>query len=105
MKFDYSTLLLLRKNARLDPISFFKVVDEREAAVDYWRIMKRMENCDIGIDYSRAEQLEANLRFKAWQKKVCGYYLDYKGNLSLEEFAMGLLKEKENKRVLKKRKA
>ena len=105
MDFKYSTLLTLRDNTRLDPVSYFKVAVERERAKERQKIINKVERCQIGVDFSAADQLEANLRFMAWKRKIFYFWYENYSDVDFEEFALDWLNQLEKegkKRVLKK---
>ena len=105
MEYSYDLLLILRENTTLDPISYLKVLREREKAMERRRLINEKEHCDIAVDFTRSNQLEANLRFEIWKKKVSGYWLKYRSNVDFEEFALDYLleqKPKKQKKLIKK---
>ncbi len=95
-KNSYELLKLLRKNTILSPIAYFKILKERELAEDYQSIINKLEHCYLGVDYSKAEELELNLRFKSWFNKVLGIWYKYDRQSDPYEFAVGLLLENED---------
>ena len=104
MEFDIRTLYLLRENTYLDPISYFKVQGLRQDAREYQAMINYLENCQIGVDYSKANKLEAELRFNEW-KKVVKRYWNQNSGVTLDDFAIDLLKQrqgKEKQNVLKR---
>ena len=106
MVFDYDTLVLLRKNTKLSPIALIKISDERRNAVEFQQLFNKIENDQIEVDYSTAEQLEANLRFKVWKKNILSYWLKFSNGRELDEYALDLLyrqKEKEKSYSLKRK--
>ncbi len=105
MKFKYETLALLRENTLLDPISYLKVLKERKRAINHQNIINEKEHCNIPIDFSKANQLEYDLRFNAWKKKIGDYWLEYHNNIDLDEFATYYLNDQrldDKPRLLKK---
>ncbi|MBQ3307001.1 MAG: hypothetical protein IJG68_02280 [Bacilli bacterium] len=106
MLFDYDTLVLLRKNTKLNPINLIKISNERTKAVEYQQFFNKVENAQLGVDYSVAEQLEAELRFKVWKKIVLPYWIKFSNGIELDEYALDLLyrqKEKEKNYTLKRK--
>lgn len=106
MLFDYDTLVLLRKNTKLNPINLIKISNERTKAVEYQQFFNKVENAQLGVDYSIAEQLEAELRFKVWKKNVLPYWIKCSNGRELDEYALDLLyrqKEKEKNYTLKRK--
>lgn len=105
MEYTSNLLLLLRENTVLDPLSYLKVLREREKAIERKRIINEKEHCDIAVDFTKANQLETDLRFEIWKKKICGYWLKYHHNMDFEEFAMYYLleqKPKKQKKLIKR---
>jgi len=99
MEFDYNALTLLRENTILDPVSQFRVLRERKLASDYQRIINKVERCDIAADFSKANQLEAELRFEIWKNKVREYWAKYYSRTyELDEIALDLLYQQEKKK-------
>ena len=106
MEFDYKTLELLRDHTTLDPISYLKVLKERRIANETQYIINQLEHCQLGVDYSKANQLEAWLRFKVWCSDVLSVWHEFGGSQELNEFALRLLyqqEERKKKRVFQKR--
>ena len=103
MEFDYKTLVFLRKNTTLDPISYFKVVKERNVAIKTQKIMNNTEHCDAGIDFTEADQLEAELRYQKWRLKVVGAWIDDYRSIDFEEFAWNALEIKRDKQLTLKK--
>ena len=66
---DFEFLLLLRENTILDPISYLKVRKLRKLAEDYQIVINSKEHCNLGVDYSKANELETKLRYKIWYDK------------------------------------
>ena len=106
MDFDYKTLMLLRQNTFLDPISYFKILKERRYAEEYQVVMNKIERCSLGVDYSKADALEANLRFKIWCEKVFPLWYKYGRQEEIESFAERVLFQNDRsdkpKRILKR---
>ncbi len=103
MEFDYKTLMMLRKKTKLKPKLYFEVLRERQAAIDYQVTMNRVENCQLGVDYSKAEQLEAKYRFEKWKKEMFEYWLKCSSGRDLDKYAYDVLiqlmeKEKEEEK-------
>ena len=99
MEFDYKTLLLLRENTWLDPISYLKVYLERQDAIEYQFMINKIENCQLGVDYTKANQLEAQLRFMKWKKDIIGYWIEHTNCATdLDEFALDVLYQQESKK-------
>ncbi len=100
MEFDYRTLELLRDCTSLDPISYFKVLDKRKDAKDYQIIMNRLENCHLGVDYTKANKLEAQIRFNIWASSIIEDWQKNGGRQTLEEYAFSKLQEQNPKKRL-----
>ena len=98
MEFDFTALTLLRENTILDPISYHKVKKARRLALECQRVINLKERCDIAVDFSQANQLEAELRFEVWKNKVREYWSKYYSRTyELEEIALDLLYQQEKK--------
>lgn len=103
MNYDYETLKLLREYTVLDPISYFKVTTERERANRNQQIINKVEHCCLGADFTKANNLEIDLRFKIWKRKVFIIWNDSYSHMGLNEFALDYLyHNNEKKRVLKR---
>ena len=61
-------------------------------------VINLKERCDIAVDFSQANQLEAELRFEVWKNKVREYWSKYYSRTyELEEIALDLLYQQEKK--------
>ncbi len=99
MEFDYYTLQLLRENTILDPISYYRVLKLRDLAMECKHTICQLENCDIEADFSKANQLEGQLRFKIWCNKMYQYWAQhYAVSYELEDFALYALYQQDNKK-------
>ena len=89
--YDYETLKLLRKKTILNPIAYIKVLKARQLADVYQRVINQVEHCDIGVDYSKANELEYNLRFKSWMNCIMPTWYKYASNQDLYDFSYDML--------------
>ena len=101
--YSYDILLLLREKAKLDPISYFKVMKERNLAISTQQILNKKEHCQLGVDFSKADRLEAQLRYAKWQRKIIGDWINDYRSTNFEEFAWEALNRQERKHSLKKK--
>ena len=101
---DFEFLLLLRENTILDPISYLKVRKLRKLAEDYQIVINSKEHCNLGVDYSKANELETELRYKIWYDKTRASWLRYGDGQDNDEFALRLLCDASSnqKKLLKK---
>ena len=91
MEFDFKTLELLRDYTYLDPISYFKVKELRDDALEYQQTINILENCQLGVDYSTANQLEARLRFEVWKRNIKSIWLNNSPETDFDLFALDYL--------------
>ena len=104
MEYEFKTLELLRDKTTLDPISYFKVCREKRKAENYQKLINKKEHCHLGVDFSKANQLETDLRYLKWKRRIFYFWYDNYRNVNFEEFALEMLKQQEsgNRRILKK---
>ena len=104
VEYEFKTLELLRDKTILDPISYFKVCREKRKAEVYQRTINKLEHCHLGVDFSKANQLETDLRYFKWKRRIFYYWYDNFRNKDFEIFALEMLKQQEpgNRRILKK---
>lgn len=92
MKKDYETLLKLKKNTLLGLISLLRISIEKEKAERIQLAVNKLSHSTFSIDYSKADNLEFELRFKAWKEKNGALYLKYGTTQNLDDFSLDLLK-------------
>ncbi len=103
-EYDYEKLEFLRRNTRLNPKSYLKVLKKKLEADKEQKIYNKYEpNDHIGVDYSEANLLEFCLRMKSFESKYKIVWQDYGFRYSLEEYILMALngfmdEEKQNKR-------
>lgn len=103
---NYKELEFLRRHTFLNPIKKYKVLALRDDAEQYAYMMEEYENCHLGIDYSKADELEYSYRIQAWNKACFYFWMEYGNGEELDDYAKGLMHrvigEKENKLVRNK---
>lgn len=92
MERNYETLLKLKKKTLLGLVSLLRVSIEREKAERMQLAVNKLTHSAFSIDYSDADNLEFDLRFKAWKEKNTKLYLKYGINQSLDDFSLDLLR-------------
>ncbi len=105
MEYNYNTLVTLRNNTTLGPISYLKVIRERERILELESTIYKAERYEAGIYFSSADKLEIDLRFMAWKRKIFYFWYDNYSDMDFEQFAIDLLNQVEEgkkKHVLKK---
>ena len=101
MSYDYEFLSLLRKYTILDPISYMKVRKERKLAEDTTYIINKKEHCHLGVDYTKANELETFLRYRSWVRSVFPMWREFGNGESLEEYATEVLYDTDRYRTAK----
>ena len=91
MGFDVETLNLLRRCTWLGPIGKAMVQREKRLAIESKRIIDMKENCDIEADMSKANQLEAKLRYKIWKDSLYNMWKKNGDDMDYDDFAMWVL--------------
>ncbi len=100
---DYEYLAFLRKNTYLSIREKIKVQKLREDAIVYQCTMNRLENCMLGADFSKADNLEYQFRFKRFAEDLIPDWADHGDGLSLEAFAEKVIRDnKDKKRILRR---
>lgn len=91
---DHNALEFLRENTKLGPIASLKVQKARKDAYEYRDLYMKYEPNDlIEVDFSTADELEYQLRFKAWEKSLERNWKQYGDGLGLSEFAEIVLQQ------------
>ena len=93
MEVDYKELEYLRKHTYLGPIKKMKVLSLRDDAEQYQAMMIKFENCNPGIDYSEAEELEYKYRMQVWKRSFIYLWMEYGDGQDLDTFAKEMLHE------------
>ncbi len=88
---EYKELEYLRKHTFINPFKKMKVVALREDAEQYAAMMRKFEKCNPGIDYSEADELEYEYRFRSWARSLLYLWIEYGWNQCLDEFALEML--------------
>ena len=100
---EYKELEYLRKHTFINPIKKLKVLALRDDAEAYQIMMEEYENCHLGIDYSKADELEYEYRMQSWSRSLIYLWMEYGGTQSLDEFALDMLHSamEEKKKLIK----
>lgn len=94
---DYNILNYLRENTSLSPIEVLKVKREQITAENNRKFYMKYEPSDlIEADYTVADQLEYNLRLKAFKHSVEKLWLEYGDGQDFDEFVITMIKENMN---------
>ena len=96
MDSDYEFLTLLRKNTILDPISYLKVKRARRLAEESTFVINSKEHCCLGVDYTKANELETTLRYQKWLSYAIPVWYKYCRNEDPDECAIRLLLDAED---------
>ena len=83
-KLDY-----LRRNTKLNPKEYLKVLKERLEAIKYQKIYQKYHpHNHIEADYRNANLTEYMFRIKAWENKYSDTWKKYGYGMSIEEYAI-----------------
>ena len=97
-EYSYERLEALREITKLNPVAYAKVVKARHDADKFRDLyMKYEPNDQIGVDYTIANELEYELRFRALENGVEKQWKQYLGveddGYGLEDWAEDVLSE------------
>lgn len=95
--FDYKDLEFLRKNTIIGPLALIKISNLRSECEMATRLVNEKEHGLFGIDYTKADEFEYDIRFNAWQNRIMNIWINYGDGLDLEEFALDLIHQQQNK--------
>ncbi len=95
-KINYSELDFLRKNTKLGPNASLKIKKARIEAEKYRKWYYEIEHELLETDYSLADELEYELRWRAWEKGCFKFWKKYGDGLDLTEFAKSVLNDTMN---------
>lgn len=84
---EYKRLLFLRKNTTLDLVNYIKVKKLRREAEETQFLINKLENCQLGVDYSKADEYEFNKRFQIWMYDLYSLWKKHSEGLDLFDFA------------------
>jgi len=88
MENDFERKLdFLRKNTILGPFAILKIDKLRKESEEFRKWYLKMEGELIDIDYSMADNLEYDLRFRVWENGLARDWMKYGDGLGLSEFA------------------
>ena len=96
---NLDVLDFLRKNTVISPISLLKYKREQLIAKSKQKEYYKAEGERLEIDFSKADEVEYNLRLKAWEKSC---YNDWKINgdgRDLSEYAMEIITQRINNNI------
>ncbi len=85
-KFDYNTLVFLRKHTVLGPIALNKIYRARKEAAIIQKYYLEVEHENLGLDTTAADELEYAYRLNAFKTKIMKHWYVYGDGLSLDEF-------------------
>lgn len=88
---EYKELEYLRKHTFINPFKKMKVLALREDAEEMAALMRKVENYNPGIDYSKADELEYEYRMQSWARSLLYLWIEYGGTQCLDEFAFDML--------------
>ena len=97
---DYIKLEYLRSHTIINPIDKLKIHKMKAEAIKDANIINEAENCNIGVDFKKADFYEYAKRFNAWIEKVLSAWKENTEGLSLVDYAnialdKAILKERE----------
>ncbi len=103
-EFNEEVLNFLRENTYLGPISLLKIAKAKKDAESYRKWYLKQENELLESDYSFANEMEYEMRMRAWENKYAGLWKQNQDGLSLAEFARMALEQQMNEYTSGRRK-
>ncbi len=85
---EYKRLLFLRKNTTLDLVNYIKVKKLRREAEETQFLINKLENCQLGVDYSKADEYEYEKRFSIWMANLYTLWTKHGDGLDLFDYAL-----------------
>lgn len=100
---NYDELKFLRTNTVLSPIAILRINKLKEKIETFREWYFKVEGELVDSDYTIADKLEYDLRFKIWQTKCAPLWKQISSNIGLYEYAKAAMQEGviKNKRKIK----
>ena len=93
-EFNYEELEFLRQNTKLGPISLLKIQNIKNQSEKYRKWYLKNERELLESDYSMADELEYELRTKAWENSLSRIWKNNPDGQDLSEFAKMVMEQK-----------
>ena len=100
---NYEELKFLRANTVLSPIAILRINKLKEKIETFRKWYFKVEGELVDSDYTIADKLEYNLRFKIWQTKCASLWKQIPSDIGLYEYAKAAMQDGiiQNKKKIK----